>query len=64
MNKTKTSIKIFLCFLITFLLSGCWSSKEINNIAIINAIGVDQNEKGEIVLSVAVIKPNNLFPQE
>ncbi|MBB2479501.1 Ger(x)C family spore germination protein [Bacillus sp. APMAM] len=64
MNKTKTSFKIFFCFLITFLLSGCWSSREINNLAIINAMGVDQNEKGEIVLSVAIVKPNNLFPQE
>jgi spore germination protein KC len=36
------------------LFSGCWSSREIDNLAIINVLGIDQNEAGEYVISTVI----------
>ncbi|MFC4617107.1 hypothetical protein ACFO4N_00025 [Camelliibacillus cellulosilyticus] len=46
--------------LVSLTLSGCWSSTEVNNLAIINTIGIDENKAGEIELSAAMIKPKNV----
>ncbi|MDF2904005.1 MAG: Ger(x)C family germination protein, partial [Bacillus sp. (in: firmicutes)] len=43
----KQRLFVIPMFFIPLLLSGCWSAEEINNIAIMNAIGVDLNQAGE-----------------
>jgi spore germination protein KC len=46
---------------IPFLLSGCWSAKEIHNLAIVNAMGIDINDAGEYELTTVIVKPSALF---
>ncbi|MBO1512448.1 Ger(x)C family spore germination protein [Metabacillus bambusae] len=51
------SRKLRTCLILLFLLpllSGCWSSREIDNLAIINVLGIDQNEVGEYVISTVI----------
>jgi len=50
-------------FFASVFLTGCWSAKEVNDLAIINIIGIDQTETGEIEVSTLIPKPSFLFPQ-
>lgn len=52
-NKTRILIMITLILLST---SGCWSRKELNNLAIIGAVAIDVKEKG-VKLTYEVISP-------
>lgn len=52
---------LFLIFIvITLLLSGCWSKKELTDLAIVAAIGIDKNEEGRYVGTLQIINPNNV----
>jgi spore germination protein KC len=42
------------------LLAGCWSKKELTDLAIISAMGLDLNNKGEYVTTLQVINPANV----
>jgi spore germination protein KC len=53
--------KAFIVFFIPFLLSGCWSSTEIHDIAITNMIGVDLNEAGDFEITAVLVRPSALF---
>ncbi|MET1031031.1 Ger(x)C family spore germination protein [Domibacillus tundrae] len=44
----------------TIFISGCWSKKELNEIAIISAIGMDKNEEGKYVKTLQIINPGNV----
>ena len=59
--------KSFLFFLllcsVSFILSACWSAKELHNLAIINAMGIDLNDKGDYEVTVVIPKPSALFSQ-
>lgn len=44
-------------------LSGCWSVQEINNLAIINVMGIDQNDAGEVEVTAVIAKPHTLFSE-
>ncbi|MBI0579583.1 Ger(x)C family spore germination protein [Neobacillus cucumis] len=63
MTKKKSLLSVFLPILLLLSLTGCWSAQEINNLAIINIIGVDEDNSGDVVLTVSVIRPNMLFAQ-
>mgnify|MGYP000465556948 CR=1 FL=1 len=52
----KISVAIILTALLLFL-PGCWSHRELNEIGIVSAMGLDLNEEGKIGLSVQVITP-------
>ncbi|WP_164670172.1 Ger(x)C family spore germination protein [Virgibacillus doumboii] len=53
-----------MAMLVTILLlSGCWSAKEINNLAIINVIGIDENDTGEVEVTAVMAKPYSLFSE-
>ncbi|WP_147533139.1 Ger(x)C family spore germination protein [Bacillus marasmi] len=43
------------------LLSGCWSSIEVHNMAITNVLGIDINEAGEYEVTAAIVRPGALF---
>jgi len=57
-------IKKLLFFLVilgnTLLLSGCWSKKELTDLAIVAAIGIDKNEEGRYVGTLQIINPANV----
>lgn len=46
-----------LCVLLTFSLTGCWNRKELNTLAVVQAIGIDKLEDGPITLSLQLLKP-------
>ncbi|MGE4274372.1 MAG: Ger(x)C family spore germination protein [Desulfitobacterium sp.] len=47
----------FLCFL---LLTGCWDRRELNTLAVVQAIGIDLTEEGQISLSTQILKPGEM----
>ncbi|MDN4074333.1 Ger(x)C family spore germination protein [Fictibacillus terranigra] len=51
-------------FLILFLsvafLSGCYSQKELTDLAIISALGIDKNENGRYVVTFQIVNPGNV----
>ncbi|MGG3915464.1 Ger(x)C family spore germination protein [Rossellomorea vietnamensis] len=52
----------FLLLLITMalLLSGCWSKKELTDLAIVAALGVDKTEDGKYAITLQIINPGNV----
>lgn len=53
-------ISIFFILLILInILTGCWSSKELNELAIVTALGIDKTENGYL-LSVQIINPGEI----
>lgn len=56
---------LFLSIISTFiLLSGCWDKKELTDLAIVNAIGVDKTENGKYLLTFQIINPGNVASQQ
>jgi spore germination protein KC len=53
---------VFLILLMTIpvLLSGCWSKKELTDLAIVAAMGVDRTEDGKYNLTLQIINPGNV----
>lgn len=56
MHKLRVSL-----LLLPLLLSGCWSSVEIHDMAITNLIGIDINEAGEYEVTARIVRPGALF---
>lgn len=51
----------FLVIIVTILLlSGCWSKKELTDLAIVSALGIDKNEEGRYVGTLQIINPGNV----
>ncbi|QSQ07971.1 Spore germination protein B3 [Koleobacter methoxysyntrophicus] len=51
-------INLLLVFALSFSASGCWSRREINDLAIIMAAAVDKaEEEGKVRLAVQIVKP-------
>ncbi|MGP4076849.1 Ger(x)C family spore germination protein [Halobacillus sp. K22] len=48
---------IFICLL---LLTGCWNSRELDELGIVVTLGIDKTEEGEYILSVQVINPSEI----
>ncbi|MGC7871165.1 Ger(x)C family spore germination protein [Desulfosporosinus sp. SYSU MS00001] len=44
--------------LLLLLLPGCWNRRELNTMAIVEAIGVDRTEDGQIDVSLQILKPS------
>lgn len=44
----------------TLLLTGCWGKKELTDLAIVAAIGIDKNEEGRYVGTLQIINPGNV----
>ncbi len=57
-------IRVFGLFLIltisNVLLTGCWSKTELNELALVSALGIDKNEEGEYVGSLQIINPGSV----
>jgi spore germination protein KC len=53
---------VFLIVLMTIpvLLSGCWSKKELTDLAIVAAMGIDKTEDGKYAVTLQIINPGNV----
>ncbi|WP_107926866.1 Ger(x)C family spore germination protein [Lysinibacillus parviboronicapiens] len=60
MPKIKT---LFLLCMLTLLLSGCWSKRELNELAIVVALGVDKVDD-EYEISVQVVDPSEISTKQ
>jgi len=54
----KKMISTISCILLLILLPGCWNRREFNTLAIVQAIGIDQTEDGQISVSLQILKPS------
>ena len=48
---------LILLLLMQTILTGCWNRRELNSLAIVQAIGLDRTKDGQISLTVELIKP-------
>ncbi|MCM3673709.1 Ger(x)C family spore germination protein [Peribacillus simplex] len=44
----------------TIFTSGCWNKRELNEMAIVSAVGIDKNKDGKIVGTFQIINPGNV----
>ncbi|MFP7176599.1 Ger(x)C family spore germination protein [Priestia filamentosa] len=51
---------LLLMIMMTVLLTSCWSKKELTDLAIVAAVGVDKVEDGRYNLTLQVINPGNV----
>ncbi|MCT9852610.1 Ger(x)C family spore germination protein, partial [Priestia megaterium] len=51
---------LLLMITITILLSSCWSKKELTDLAIVAAMGVDKTKDGRYHLTLQIINPGNV----
>lgn len=61
MSKFRFLITIFINSLLLISLTGCWSSHEAEENAIIDIMGIDINEKGEYEVTVSIVKSYQIF---
>lgn len=54
----KRTFAFLLGLLILLLLPGCWNRKELNTLAIVQAVGIDKTREGEILLTVQILVPS------
>lgn len=53
--------RLFFIFLLgTVLLSGCWSKKELTDLALVAGLGIEKNEEGKYVGTIQVVNPGNV----
>ncbi|MGE7904969.1 Ger(x)C family spore germination protein [Peribacillus sp. NPDC094092] len=58
MNRKK--LILFLMVICTTFTSGCWDKTELNEMAIVSAVGLDRNKEGKLVGSFQTINPGNV----
>ncbi|RFU61137.1 Ger(x)C family spore germination protein [Peribacillus glennii] len=51
---------LFLMLACISLVSGCWSKKELTDVALVSALGIDIDEKGRYVGTFQIINPGNV----
>lgn len=60
MKRKKYGILVINIICISLLLTGCWSQRELTDIAFVIAIGIDEGEKQEYKVSFQLINPKNV----
>ncbi|WP_413367198.1 Ger(x)C family spore germination protein [Lysinibacillus sp. 3P01SB] len=53
-------ISLYLIIVSISFLSGCWSKREVNELAIISATSIDKNEEGRYTKTIQLINPSNV----
>lgn len=57
-------VSLLLCLLLVFNISGCWNRRELNTLAIVLGLGIDEGQKpGETLLTAQIVKPSTLKVQ-
>ncbi|MED4298495.1 Ger(x)C family spore germination protein [Priestia megaterium] len=51
---------LLLMIVMTLLLSSCWSKKELTDLAIVSAVGIDKTKDGKYHLTLQIINPGNV----
>ncbi|WP_245917761.1 Ger(x)C family spore germination protein [Alteribacillus bidgolensis] len=51
---------ILLLLINMIILSGCWSNRELPDLALVSALGIDKAENGQYVGTIQVINPGNV----
>ncbi|MDK2800599.1 MAG: spore germination protein [Clostridiales bacterium] len=59
----KRKVLLFFLVITILFLSGCWSKREINELAIVSVLGIDKS-KGGYLVSVQIINPSEVAAQE
>lgn len=54
----KKYLSLISCILLLLLLPGCWNRRELNTLAIVQALGIDRTEDGQINVSLQLLKPS------
>ncbi|AHF05810.1 Ger(x)C family spore germination protein [Desulfitobacterium metallireducens] len=49
-----------LCLALTLSLTGCWNRKELTTLSVVQAIGIDKTEDGQINLTLQLLKPASI----
>ncbi|MFB0920855.1 MAG: Ger(x)C family spore germination protein, partial [Oscillospiraceae bacterium] len=53
--------KIVICVLVFALLSGCWNSRELNDLGIVVGVGIDKGEaENSVKITAQVVKPGQI----
>lgn len=55
-------MSFFLLLLVVLLLTGCWNKRELNELAIVTAVGVDKTDEF-IEISVQIVNPSQIAPK-
>jgi len=59
-RKDKYSVKIAMLavsFMLPLLLTGCWNNRDLTEINIVSAFGIDRTEDGKVLLTAQVVEP-------
>ncbi|MEH7215319.1 Ger(x)C family spore germination protein, partial [Priestia megaterium] len=56
----RKGVFLLLMMSMTFLLTSCWSKKELTDLAIVAAMGVDKTKDGRYHLTLQIINPGNV----
>lgn len=54
----KKIISTILCIILLLMLPGCWNRRELSTLAIVQAVGIDRTEDGQINVSLQILKPS------
>ena len=57
MKGGKKKLCCLLMCALSLLLTGCWDSREINQIAIVSAVALDRADDGQILMSMLIVNP-------
>ena len=52
-------IYVFCLTVCMFLLSGCWDQKELNDLALIDGVGIDKAKDGQVEVTVSIAVPHS-----
>ncbi|MBP2631758.1 MAG: germination protein Ger(x)C [Firmicutes bacterium] len=52
------ALSVFLLIVLSLLLSGCWNRRELGNLSIVEGVGIDKTNDGQICLTVQILKPD------
>lgn len=55
---------LFICLLVLTLTSGCWDHRELNELSIVLAVGIDQVEENKIELTLQIARPRSFVTPE
>ena len=57
----KKSIPLYiLCVVLFVMLTGCWNRRELNTLAIVQALGIDLTENGQISITAQILRPSEV----
>ncbi|MGW8424164.1 Ger(x)C family spore germination protein [Peribacillus simplex] len=57
---SRKKLILFLMLISTTFTSGCWDKTELNEMAIVSAMGLDRNKEGKLVGTFQIINPSNV----